>query len=317
MNHRIRRIAVLLLAAALAPQSASAGLISESEVALTAFTSFDTQGVPAVTDFDDTIDGLGSVLALTRATNQTMPFPNIPTSQTTAFASSAGTTVGVFGVGVNGFFFQNALPPNELLASGTFSQTLTNTSTVPNSVTPVVVDFFVPNPTIQFFGVGNSFPVGADPARDVLATVSIVMRTTLTHPNGSFIEDVVLDYGMGVMRPTPEGVLTAVPFPDVTGPIPTFEEPDGSFGWRLPALFVNDMPLGDLGPGDVLEFSYEYSAFASTGFGETGIFAAIGDPFDLSAGGGRVELEVIPEPATLTLLAAGLVALRLGGRARA
>lgn len=185
---------------------------------------------------------------------------------------------------------------------------------MPNSVTPVVVDFFVPAPIIQFIGVGNSFPAGADPARDVLATVSIVMRTKLTHPNDSFVEDVVLDYGMGVMRPTPDGVLTAVPFPDVTGPIPTFEDFDGSFGWQLSALFVNDMPLGDLGPGDVLEFSYEYSAFASTGFGETGIFAAIGDPFDLSANGGRVSLQVIPEPATAMLVAAGLLALRLRGR---
>lgn len=55
-----------------------------------------------MTDFDDTIDGFGSVLALTRATGQTLPFPNLPTSQTTAFASSAGTDVGVFGVGASG-----------------------------------------------------------------------------------------------------------------------------------------------------------------------------------------------------------------------
>jgi hypothetical protein len=42
-------------------------------------------------------------------------------------------------------------------------------------------------------------------------------------------------------------------------------------------------------PGESLEFGYDYFATASTGFGETAVFAAIGDPFNLTTGGGRFE----------------------------
>lgn len=41
--NRDRCVPGLLLAFALAPQTASAGIIDESEIGLTAFTSFDTQ----------------------------------------------------------------------------------------------------------------------------------------------------------------------------------------------------------------------------------------------------------------------------------
>jgi hypothetical protein len=90
----------------------------------------------------------------------------------------------------------------------------------------------------------------------------------------------------------------------------------------LTDLLLNDFPLVTIGPGDILKFTYEYFASASTGFGETGIFAAIGDPFDLSAGGGRFDLHVgdaiapgpgpgngVPEPGTLATLGLGLFLL--------
>jgi hypothetical protein len=104
--------------------------------------------------------------------------------------------------------------------------------------------------------------------------------------------------------------------------ITRFDVPDGSFGFRLPELSVG-ISLPELGPGDIMEVSFDYFATASTGFGETGIFAAIGDPFNLSTGGGRFDLQVgdpgpgglpVPEPATWTLLASGLLALRFGTR---
>src|SRR5262245_51818918 len=107
-----RRISptVLLLFAALVPSEGRALLIF-SEVELTASTEVTTQLLPRVTDFDSTIasPGFGAVRALSIA-GAGVPFPNLPNSVGAAFASAAQFG-DLFGVGVNGFFFRNSLPP--------------------------------------------------------------------------------------------------------------------------------------------------------------------------------------------------------------
>jgi hypothetical protein len=95
-----------------------------------------------------------------------------------------------------------------------------------------------------------------------------------------------------------------------------FDEPDGSFGFRLLPV-VKGFSFSSVGPGESLEFGYDYFATASTGFGETGVFAAIGDPFNLTADGGRFEFQVgdapppesVPEPGSLTTFGIGLAVL--------
>ena len=322
MNHPICH-AGLLFIATLAPAWVSAALVDFSVVEITAFASFDTQGQPQRTDFDGKVapPGPTKVEALVRAG---IPFPNLPNSVGSAFASSAGDANGIFGVGVNGFFLRNSLPPNALVASGTSTQTITNNS---NVTLPFVTSFFIPAPTFQFFGnIGDFFPGGVDPARDATARVSARIVTKVTRPDGSVTDDVLLDYGMTLFRDPDTGILGVIASPDagnLADELVRFEEPDGSFGFQLSDLAIDDFALGDVGPGDILEFSFDYFASASTGFGETGIFAAIGDPFDLSAGGGRFELQVgaisvpVPEPSTYALLAAGLLVVGLRARTRA
>ena len=120
------------------------------------------------------------------------------------------------------------------------------------------------------------------------------------------------------------GILAAFPTRDGLGSLSRFDEPDGSFGFRLTDLRANAFLLGEVGPGDTLEFTYRDFAQASTGFGETGIFAAIGDPFKLNAGGAHVDIVVgdatpadgVPESATLATLGLGLVVVGISARWR-
>lgn len=99
-----------------------------------------------------------------------------------------------------------------------------------------------------------------------------------------------------------------------------FDEADGSFGFKLPDLNLREFSFGTFGPGESLEVGYDYFATASTGFGETGVFAAIGDPFNLTVDGG-FNLEVVgaalppdpgsgvPPPGSLALVMLGLTSL--------
>jgi hypothetical protein len=133
---------------------------------------------------------------------------------------------------------------------------------------------------------------------------------------------------MTVERDPNLGLILATPLADADGLIDFFVEDDGSFGFDLPFLTLVDFAFRDVGPGESLQFGYDYIATARTGFGETGVLALIGDPFTLS-GGSPFEIRVgdalpplpettsVPEPATLTLLGLGCLAIRpLIGRRR-
>ena len=309
MAKRISQAALLLMAG-FAPVSVSAGTIELSDVRISARATFSSQRVPEISDFDVKVAPPDQLLQAAQAlVIEGLPFPNQPNSQNAGFASSAGAVGGVFGVGVNGFHFQNSLPPNRYFASGTWSQTLTNNSAVTQVSTGAIS---VPAPTIRFFGVGNSFPPGADPDLDASAAVNIRLTSKLTHTDGSVEETVHFEYGMHTLRAPIVGVLLADPTDDALGALSRFDEPDGSFGFRLLPV-VRGFSFSSVGPGESLEFGYDYFATASTGFGETGVFAAIGDPFNLTAGGGRFEFQMgdsVPEPGgSLTTFGIGLAVL--------
>jgi hypothetical protein len=317
--------AVLLLVAALAPCAASAALIF-SDMRFFASTAADPGGLS-----DDDAENVpnnvgGDVNALTRAAGD--PFPNLPNSVGSAFASATILTFGggtiLSGVGTNGFFLRNALPPNLLFARATISQTITNDSTTDTE--SVLANFVVPTPIMQFFGVGDFFPVGADPARDATALVTASLFTDLTRADGSDGgRDFVFNYDMVTLRDPQTGKFGLDPQfsePEAT----RFDAPDGSFGFRLPEFEGEDVPLPAIGPGEVLEVFYDFLVQSTTGFGETGIFAAIGDPFDLSGSGARFELQAgdvisppppgVSEPNALAVLGLGLVMLVRAARRR-
>ncbi|HEX4708165.1 MAG TPA: PEP-CTERM sorting domain-containing protein [Candidatus Udaeobacter sp.] len=181
-------------------------------------------------------------------------------------------------------------------------------------------DLSIPAPTLRFFGIGNFPPAGVDPSRLGEAQAHVILQTTLTHPDGSKDSAEPLIYGLSTFRIPLTGVLVAIA--DITNEvIPRFDEPDGSFGFRLPDRVENDFHIADIGPGDTLEFNYIFSTFASTGFGETSAFAAIGDPFDISLTGGRFNFTLsdnagpvpsaspVPEPGTVVMMTFGFIVL--------
>ena len=306
--------AALLLIASLAPVAVSAATIDASDVRISARATFSSQRVPETSDFDVKVAPPDQLLQGAQAlVIEGLPFPNQPNTQNAGFASSAGVVGGLFGVGVNGFHFQNSLPPNRYFASGTWTQTITNNSAVTQVSTGTIS---VPAPTIRFFGVGNSFPPGANPDLDASASVNIRLFSILTHTDGSEEETVHFDYGMQTVRVPIIGVLLPDPTDDALGALSRFDEPDGSFGFRLLPV-TRGFSFSSIRPGESLEFGYDYFATASTGFGETAVFAAIGDPFNLTTGGGRFEFQVrdaqppnlVPEPGSLTTFGIGLAVL--------
>jgi PEP-CTERM motif len=319
MTDRISQAALLLIAS-FAPVFVWADTIELSDVRITARATFSSQQVPEKSVFDVKVVPPDQLLQAAQSlVIDGLPFPNQPNSQNAGFASSAAAVGGLFGVGVNGFHFPNSLPPNRYFASGNWTQTLTNNSAVTQVSTAIIS---VPAPTIRFFGVGNSFPPGANPGLDASAEVNITLSSTLTHADGSSGEQKILfEYGMHTLRAPIVGVLLADPTDDALGNLSRFDEPDGSFGFRLLPVVTKNFSFGSVGPGESLEFGYDYFATASTGFGETAVFAAIGDPFNLTAGGGHFEFQVggaptaIPEPGTLALLGVGLI-VTLGIQAR-
>jgi hypothetical protein len=327
MNQPIRFAAALLMAS-LAPVTASADAVDRSDVRLEATTAYSNASHPEVVVSDPKTVPQSSLLeARALVHGAGFPFPGVPTSQTEAFASAATDARGHAGVGISGFFLGGSLPPNHLLALGRHSQTFTNTAAAGGATVRAFVDLFIPAPTIRLSGVGNFFPPGRDPRLDVTAQVDAQIFTTITHPDGSVDLNTVLEYGMRVSRhggSGSSGDLEAVLFRDASAFQLTqiIDEPNGKFNFQLDALQLTNFFVADIAPGDILEFDYSFTALGDTGFGETGVFAAIGDPFDLSAGGGSLAFHfdapsVVPEPGTWTLLAIGLLALRFCARASA
>jgi len=112
--------------------SVQAGEVVLSDVTLNARTTFSSQRVmPERGDFDVKTAPPDQLLQAAQAlVIDGLPFPNVPNSQNAGFSSSAGTVGEVFGVGVDGLHVENSLPPNRYFASGKWTQTLTNNSTV-------------------------------------------------------------------------------------------------------------------------------------------------------------------------------------------
>ena len=88
---------------------------------------------------------------------------------------------------------------------------------------------------------------------------------------------------------------------------------DSIRGYTFDALLTT-IDLGVLSTSDVVRYTMEVSA-SGPGF-ETGAFARVGDPFDLTGNGSSIAFGSVPEPSVALLLGAGLLGLAVLGRRR-
>lgn len=318
----IRCLALAVVLIGLAPTQASADFIDLSDFQLRTNSLFRSALVPDVVSVSDSklAPRLSDVKAETLLPiAEARPVPGVPTTQQTGFSSAAADGTGAFAVGVNGFFTFGTpvtFSGREMRASGNITGSLTNNLDAPVNM---AVNFSVPEPTLRFVGVGE-FPVpGINAARLATAQASFTIVTTLFHPDGSSEgPEIVFDYGLQTLREPLAGSLLVFPASPESVGLERFGSP-GNFGFRLPALDVRNFFIGEVGPGERREFFYTFQAVAGTSIGEQGVFAAIGDPFNLSAGGGRFDVQVtdvtippptaVPEPSMLATLLAGATIL--------
>lgn len=316
-------LAVVAQVAVTLPTTLLAATIDgQGDTLLTAFAELDAQGLSQpLTAFDEEAGppetSFEAEVLLQPGGLISAPVPRVPNSLGTGFLSAAGDSAGNFGVGVNNFFASGSSPkPFSALASGTITRQFENAT---DESQVFFGDVVIPAPVITLFGAEVRSFLPSNPALDLTAQVLARIVTTLTRPDGSFDEFVSFEYGMRTFRDPLTGemrVTLASSFAPASvtrdGLTLAFALPEQRFGFETRTVF----------PGETLTLDLQYLATGGTGFGENGVFAAIGDPFDIQGGGGRFEVTLaddgveppdlpspVPLPATLPLLAAGFAAL--------
>jgi hypothetical protein len=306
---------------ALAPTALLAAVIS-LDTELTAVAEFDNETLARpVIDSDAAAGPRTSFLEVDSLVTGLRPFEFLPNGLG-GFVSATGDSTGLFGVGVNGFFAQAARSrPNSMLASGTHTRAEFNDT---DEVVTFSLTGFIPAPVITIDSrIAGSNLGGFDPTLDVSAQVLARIVTTVTRLDGSTDEEVVLEYGMQTGR----DALGKFHVTSTAGaPAPTAANEFFRTSFSLPDHGFTLASFVAAAPGEILTVDFQYFATGSTGVPETGIFAAMGDPFDLTSAGGRIDLTQagvvepplapVPLPGAFASLAVGLGALSFARRRR-
>jgi hypothetical protein len=255
--------------------------------------------------------------------------PGIPDTVGTGFGSAVGDSVGNFGVGVNSLPFRNANPASTTTSKGSILSVDKNDTNVPMNL---LASFFIPAPVIFLFGGEVSVNPNIDPFVDFNALVDASINLPVNRAAGPDEEISVLKYGMIAQRNSNTREMEILVDPGTAG----LDVDRSSFDTRadLPALTITDKIIGTLSPSDEYLMDLSFTAFGRTGCGETGYFAAIGDPFEIVSGGGSLSVAFgdvgapvdltdqidpapvdptvpapVPLPGSLILFASGLLAL--------
>jgi hypothetical protein len=239
------------------------------------------------------------------------PFPTSQSTLPRGFSSALMTGTGFGGVGVS---FISAQRPDHA-AFATWEQAIMNVGNAPGTAR---AHYDIPRmeASILAGALYGPFPRHSAP----LAQARALLTTTLFADDGTRLsERTIFDYMLRVERrfqgdlcPDIHDVTIS---DDLLARLPNggrvIDHVDVCGIEYIP--FAGDVTLPEIGPGERLLVRYELSAQNLAWRSltpELGYQAFVGDPFGVSGGGGIVvTLAAVPEPATVTLLAAGLAAL--------
>ncbi len=286
--------------ALLASFAVTACLAAASAHATPLITTFAQSSVGPATDSDGPQAGgaLSSQVTTTGASSVCSFTGSCAAGQLTAGHATAAqneTVLGIFSaLEADGTFFVGGPSANNSLLSRTTWQDS------PTSAGPTSITLFIKPGELGFSDFNG---------QSLLSTVPIEARFKIELTvNGTqfFFAEAILRGGKNSHSLTENGTdLGGTGFADV-------DFPSNVFGYRFDPLFTT-INLGNLSPTDVVLYTMEVSV-SGPGL-ETGGFARVGDPFDLTGNGSSIAFSTpVPEPGVALLLGAGLLAL--GGTSR-
>ncbi len=287
--------------ALVASLAAAAFLNAASAHATPLITTFAQSSVGAATDSDGPQAGgaLSSQVTTTGASSVCSFTGSCALGQLTAGHATAAQNETVFGIfsalEADGTFFVGGQSANNSLLARTSWQDS------PSAAGPTSITLLIKPGELGFSDFNG---------QSLLSIVPIEARFKIELTvNGTrfFFAEAILRGGRNGHSLTENGTdLGGTGFADV-------DFPNNVLGYRFDPLLTT-IDLGNLSPTDVVLYTMEVSV-SGPGL-ETGGFARVGDPFDLSGSGSSISFAV-PEPSAAVLLAmAGALGLARGSRRR-
>ena len=238
------------------------------------------------------------------------------------FASAQADKSGNGGVGATNWL---GITPgvdvsSQLAATALWTQTFTNTGSTDITLS---LNPHIPGMEVGLIGVP---PNRSRPSDTETALAQVDLAVAINRANGTLEHGGDFTFGMKVSEKqfslgTGPNVTTfsnfAVldPFSSGRLPINPFLTLNDNGSASVPKFTIDNLSfvqtLGTLHPGDILSYVYTLTAEGTTHGAEQGFLAFVGDPFDLTASGGGLEVTAIaatvPEPTSWTLSILGLI----------
>jgi hypothetical protein len=237
-------------------------------------------------------------------------FPTSANGLPAGFVSAAFSGEGQGGVGVSGVILSGQTLGR---ARATYTQAITNLS---DESQVFFMGYQIPRLEATIFP-GSVFGISS-----VQANAAARLIATVLDENGAELSrNSIFSYELG-QAPSPsigeDGIFRS----------PDLEDEQGD-GFLISAAGVRGVAYGPfegtrflpaIPVGGALVLEYQFDAAGSTTSPEHGFQAFVGDPFDISAGGGfeitLAQPAAVPEPATILLIPGALVGLLIARRGR-